>query len=103
MECEAVDMTATSGERQILFVVDKNGSIWFDHTSSFSSETSRFSKKIEHFVDQTICSIFYSQSFRSLLIGHVGNKCSKLNIWNMDSIEMIVFGEIQNVQVNQTP
>ena len=99
LESDLVDMTVSSCDKQLLFVVDKSGSIWFDHISSFSSKISKLSKKIEHFVDPTICSIFYSETFNSLLIGHTGNKCSKLDLCNIDSIQTIVFGEIQDIQV----
>ena len=91
-----VDISVSNGEHPVIFVLNKDGKIFF---LKFDSNENNFSNEITDFEDDSSVSLFYSKKFESLFIGHSTQTCSQIKIENIDANPTLSYEGRTNIEV----
>ena len=99
------DATIVFSEQMALVVLDEGRCIWFESLSNITAEEFMGMKKIQNFQDNTLCSIFFSQSFKTLFVSKKNNEIfrfdlAKNSLASISETTLIVVEVIQPFKVS---
>ena len=99
-ESELQDISAfETGHALVVFLLCCEGTVYYEHLRSLQIEERGFENCLYDFIDSLACSIFYSQMYKTIFVGHKNNVCSMINVQNISSKENIRFNGVQRIKV----